>query len=57
MPSAASIVEDGLRVVGRVHHDRLAGLPVADQVDEVHHLLGDGIVASATSSPASSWRK
>ena len=37
-------VEDGLRVVRRVDHHGLARLAVADQVDEVDHLLGDRIV-------------
>jgi 2-dehydropantoate 2-reductase len=32
-------------VVRRIHHHRLTGLTVADEVDEVHHLTGNGIVA------------
>jgi hypothetical protein len=49
-------VEEALDVVGRVDGHRLAGLAVADEVHEVHHLAGDR-VARAKSRPASSWRK
>ena len=38
-------VEQALDVVGGVDHDGLAGLAVADQVHEVHHLAGDRIRA------------
>ena len=43
-------VEQGLRVVGRVDDHRLAGLAVADQVDEVDHLLGDEVVLGEVES-------
>ena len=45
MPSAVEHVEQALDVVGGVDHDRLAGLAIADEVDEVDHLAGDRIRA------------
>jgi len=42
-PVGGQDVEDLAGGVGRVDRHRLAGLPVADQVDEVQHLAGDRI--------------
>ncbi len=41
MPSAVEDVEEIVDGVGRVDDHRLAGRPVADQVDEVDHLPGE----------------
>ena len=45
MSSAASTSSTPRDVVGRVDDHRLAGLAVADQVDEVDHLAGQRVVA------------
>ena len=43
-PVRADDLDELAHAVGRIDDQRLAGLPVPDQVDEVHHLLGDLVV-------------
>jgi hypothetical protein len=43
-PVGLNDTEDLVDGIGRVHDHGVAGPPVADQVDEVDHLPGDGVV-------------
>ena len=51
MPSRLHDVEQLLHGVGRVDDDRLARLPVTDQVDEVDHLLRDRVAGGRSLAP------
>ncbi len=55
-PVGAEDLDQLVHAVRGIDRDGLACLPIADEVDEVHHLLRDLVVA-AKSRPASSWRK
>ena len=49
-------IEDGENrsgVVSRVDRHRLTGFAVADEIDEIHHLLGDGILTGEVASASS----
>ncbi len=43
-PVRAGDLDQLAHAVGRIDDHRLTGLAVTDEVDEVHHLLGDAVV-------------